>query len=122
MESSCVPAFPVSSANSAASWAFHPLPIDVGEVRKLSEIEQTRVLGHFEPVRETRRKSTGDRASTNPNVISGAALRVTSSPRISPKNPASLFELGLNRPLFELLRPSVVIRRRPKRVQFLGTA
>ena len=119
---SCVPVEPTLSTDPTGSWSFHPLPIDVGEVSKLSEIEQTRVFGHFEAVRETRRKATGGRASANPDVITGTALRVTLSPGVVSELPPSLYELGLKAPLFELLRPSVVVRRRPKRMKLLGLA
>ena len=119
---SCVPVEPTLSTDPTGSWSFHPLPIDVGEVSKLSQIEKTRIGSHFEPVRETRWKSTGERAPANPYVIPGTALRVPPSSGIHAKPSTSLFELGLKAPLFELLRPSVVVRRRPKRVQFLGVS
>ena len=119
---SCVPVEPTLSTDPTGSWSFHPLPIDVGEVSKLSQIEKTRIGSHFEPVRETRWKSTGERAPANPNVIPRAALGMAPSPGVNAELPPSLFELGLKAPLFELLRPSVVVRRRPKRVQFLGVS
>ena len=55
-----VPVYPFRSTYPAGPGSFHPLPIDVGEVRKLSQIEETRIGSHFEPVRETRGKATPD--------------------------------------------------------------
>ena len=120
MGCSCVPAFPISPADPASSWISHPLPIDIGEVSKLCEIEQTNVGGHFECVRETRGKPRLNWTSTNPDPSSTGTLRVTTAAGIEEKAPTSLKKLNLSYPSWEVLSPSVVIRRRPVRMQFLG--
>ena len=120
MSCSCVPVGPALSADPFSVEGFHPLPIDFGEVSKLCQIEQTNVAGHFECVRETSRESRLRSRSANPEPASGGALRVASSAGIKSELPRSLYELGLKAPLFELLRPAVVVRRRPKRMQFLS--
>ena len=120
MGSPCVPAFPVSSANSASRWTFHPLPIDLGEVRKLCKIEQAGVRSHLEPIRKSRRKSRHDRASANTDVISRAALRVPFSAGVTSEVVTPHAVDSLRHPDWEVLRPSVVIRRRPQRMQLLG--
>ena len=122
MESSCVPVFPFSSGDFLVAGVLHPLPIDFGEVSKLSEIEQTRVGSHFECVRETRGEPVFGRRSTDTQPATTGTLRVTSTAGVITESPASLYELGLKAPLFELLRPSVVVRRRPKRMKLLGLA
>ena len=119
MSCSCVPAFPIGPTHTGIRRVFEPVPIAFGEVSKLSEIEQPRIGTHFECVRKTRWGSTSGFRPANPESLPATALGVTSSPRIYPKNPVSLFELGLKAPLFELLSPSVVIRRRPQRMQGL---
>ena len=120
MESSCVPAFPISSGHTLVRGVLHPLPIDVGEVRKLCEIEQTRVGSHFECVRETRGEPVFGRRSTDTQPATRTALGMTSPTGVNSEEPPSLFDLGLERPLWEILKPSVVVRRRPERMQFLG--
>ena len=120
MSCSCVPVFPPISTDPFSVQGFHPLPIDVGEVSKLCQIEQTNVAGHFECVRETRRETLFLGRPANTNSAARAALGVTPAAGVQSELPRSLYELGLKRPLFELLRPAVVIRRRPERMQFLS--
>ena len=122
MSCSCVPVFPPISTDPGIGGVFHPLPIDFGEVSKLSQIEQTNVGGHFECVRETSGESRLGRRSANPEPAARRALGVPPSAGVKSELPRSLYELGLKAPLFEILRPAVVIRRRPKRMQFLGIA
>ena len=120
MSCSCVPVGPALSADPFSVEGFHPLPIDLGEVSKLCQIEQTNVAGHFECVRKTRRVPLLLGRPANTDAAARAALGVTPAAGVKSELPTSLFELGLKAPLFELLRPAVVIRRRPKRVQGLS--
>ena len=122
MECSCVPAFPISSAHFLVAGVLEPVPIAFGEVRKLSEIEQTRVGSHFECVRETRGVSIPRRRAADPEPFAAGTLRVTTATGIQEVSPLSLRRLNLTRPDWELLSPSVVIRRRPKRMQGLRLA
>lgn len=120
MSCSCVPVEPLISGDPGTSWVSHPLPIDIREVSKLCEIEEANVGSHFERVRETRGKPSLNWASANPEPSSAGTLRVTTSAGLEEKSPRSLKKLNLTYPRFELLGPSVVIRRRPVRMQFLG--
>ena len=122
MESSCVPVFPISSGNTLVGVVLHPLPIDFREVSKLSEIEQTRVGAHFECIRETRGEPVFGRRATDPEPTTTGTLRVTSTTGAEEISPLSLKRLDLTHPDWELLGPSVVIRRRPKRMQGLRLA
>ena len=120
MSCSCVPVGPALSADPFSIEGFHPLPIDIGEVSKLCQIEQTNVAGHFECVRETRRETLLLGGAANTKAAARAALGVTPAAGVQSVVTTSLYELGLKRPLFELLRPAVVVRRRPERMQFLS--
>ena len=116
----CVPAFPILTGNSSISHVGHPVPIDLGEVSKLSELEQTRVGTHFECVRKTPRKSLPRCTPTDVEPAATGVLRVTSTTGALEESPPTLRKTLLAYPLWERLSPTVVIRRRPKRMQGLG--
>ena len=117
---SCVPAFPILPRNSAVGDIGHPVPVDFGEVRKLSELEQTRVGTHFECVRKPPRKSITRFAPADVEPSPTGVLLVTTAAGLPEVSPPTLFKARLAYPLWERLSPTVVIRRRPKRVQGLG--
>ena len=122
MSCSCVPVFPPISTDTGIGGVFHPLPIDFGEVSKLSQIEQTNVGGHFECVRETRWIPRVIVGPADPDPITGAALRVTSAAGVDEDSPRTLRRDRLAYPAWERLGPSVVIRRRPQRMQGLDVS
>ena len=113
----CVPAFPVDPTNPLVSGVLHPLPIDLREMRKLCEVEKSCVGADFEGICETRREAVLGRRPTDPQPSTGTPCLVTTSAGLEEKSPISLKKLNLSYPRFELLRPSVVISRRPKRMQ-----
>ena len=115
MESSCVPVFPISSGDFLVAGVLKPVPIAFGEVRKLCQIEQTRVGSHFECVRETRGISIHGMGPADPEPFAAGTLRVTSAAGITEESPLSLKRVNLTHPDWEVLSPSVVIRRRPDR-------
>ena len=119
MESSCVPVGPTFSGDFLVAGVLKPVPIAFGEVRKLCQIEQTRVGSHFECVRETRGISIEGMGPADPQPFAAGTLRVTSAAGISEESPLSLKRVNLAHPDWEVLSPSVVIRRRPKRMQGL---
>ena len=115
-----VPAFPISPSNPFSGPGAHPIPIALGEVRKLCEIEKSCVGADFESICETSREPLHLVSPAEPDPITAGALRVPPSSGISGQDVLPRVLDGLRYPLFELLSPSVVIRRRPKRVQSLG--
>ena len=115
-----VPAFPILTGNSSISHVGHPVPIDLGEVSKLSELEQTRVGTHFECVRKTPRLAHPRSAPADEKPAPTGVLGVTSTTGALEISPPTLRKTLLAYPLWERLSPTVVIRRRPKRVQGLG--
>ncbi len=118
----CVPAFPIRPADPSAIWISEPLPIDIGEVSKLCEIEQTRIGSHFECVRETRRKPVLNWSSTDPVPSAAGALRVPPATGLTNEFATVLYESRLTHPAWEVLSPAVVVRRRPVRVQRLDVS
>mgnify|MGYP006136780877 CR=1 FL=1 len=116
----CVPAFPILTRNSPVSHVGHPVPIDLREVRKLCELEQTRVGTHFECVRKAPRKSLARCTPADVEPSAGTALRVTTATGLIEESPPTLYKAVLAYPLWERLSPTVVIRRRPERMQGLG--
>ena len=122
MSCSCVPAFPIGPTHTGIGRVFEPVPIAFGEVSKLSEIEQTNVAGHFECVRKTRWGSPSGFRPADPEPSASGTLRVTTAAGIQEDSPLTLRRLDLAYPLWERLSPTVVIRRRPKRMQGLGVA
>ena len=111
-----IPISPNLSVNPLTAERFHPVPVDFGEVRKLSEIEQTRIATHFECVRHAPCVPAFVRRPGDSDPSSAHALRLTPSPGISQELvTAGVIDL-LTYPDWELLSPAVVIRRRPKRM------
>jgi hypothetical protein len=116
MGCSCKPLFPASSINSFPIEGFHPVPIDFGEVSKLSQVEQTRVGTHFECIRETRCVPAFDRRSGDAKPFSAHALGMPPSAGIVKEPVTAVVINPLTYPNWELIGPAVVIRRRPKRM------
>ena len=94
---------------------FHPVPIALGEVCKLCQIDGSAGIGDLNPVSESCR-------------VAMAGLRTTDTPTLGPSGPTSagkplgvvvldpVLDVRLPRaPKWEVLKPSVVIRRRPQR-------
>ncbi len=120
MGNSCVPVEPTRSVNSFAIQRFHPVPIDLCEMRKLCEVEQSCSVADFEGVCETRCVPVFVGRTADPDPSSTAALRVSPTAGVIENRLPSRSNEGLSYPLFEIIGPSVVIRRRPHRVQSLG--
>lgn len=119
MESSCVPAFPITSGNTVVGVVLHPVPVDLREVGKLCEIEKSCICTDFEGVCETRWIPIPGFRPADPEPSASGTLRVTTAAGIKEESPRSLKKLHLSYPNWELLGPAVVIRRRPKRVKRL---
>ena len=115
-----VPAFPILPRNSAVGDIGHPIPIDFGEMRKLCELEESCVGADFEGICETPRKSLARFAPTDVEPSASGTLRVTTAAGVLEVSPPTLRKELLAYPLWERLSPTVVIRRRPKRMQGLG--
>lgn len=102
-------------ANSLSGEAFHPIPIALGEVSKLCEIEHSHRIRDGELVGETGRVTACRRAARNPDPLTTTTV-VLGVPGGQLKTGVStLLKTAIRYPAFEVLRPSVVIRRRPHR-------
>ncbi len=113
--------FPPVTRYALARWSAHPVPIALGEMRQLCEINQSHGVGDHEFVGETGRISvTGGAArdseplpttSVVPGVPMGALKNRVVTELVTP----------IRYPRFDL-SPSVVIRRRPQRPHPSGSA
>ena len=117
MKISCVPVFPIGATDTGVISGGHPLPIDLGEMRKLCELEKSCIGADFESICETRRIPIPGSGSTNPHPSATGALGMPPSTGRTEKLVPIAYSQRLTYPLWKLLSPSVVIRRRPKRVQ-----
>jgi len=97
-----------------AAWRTHPVPIALGEVSDLAEIEQATGTRNLELIGLPSGMSPGALSSTNPVSPPGFAEHLPPTGLHEKRIPAFLVN-DLRRPAFELLSPSVVIRRRPQR-------
>jgi hypothetical protein len=119
---SLVNLFPPVTSYSGTAWSRHPIPIALGEVSKLCQIDGSAGVGDSESVGETGRISVVGFAATNSEpfptttVVSGIAVR-----ELVHEVP-TLLKTPIRYPAFEFLRPSVVIRRRPQRPNPSGSA
>ena len=73
-----VPVFPLSPLDPFSGPGTHPIPIAIGEMRKLCEVEQSCVGADFESICETGRKPLHLMRSADPDPITTGALRVLS--------------------------------------------
>jgi len=114
MRTCLVNSCPPVTRYALASWRTHPVPIAFGEVRDLAEIEQATGTRNLELIGLASGMSSGALSSTNPVSTPDFAEHLTPTGLHGKRMPALLVK-GLRRPAFELLSPSVVIRRRPQR-------
>ena len=101
--------------NSRPRQVFHPVPIALGEICKLCQIDHPHGVGDRELVGQTPRIAASALAPANANPLSAVGDSAARTVRGSGEFVSALLVKSLRRPDFELLRPSVVIRRRPKR-------
>ena len=107
--------FPPVTSHTLAGWAFHPVPVALGEVSYLAQVEQATVTRDLE----------GVGLSSGVAVRRGIATHPVSPPPLTEHlppagsdDPSAIGRFTRCRakpPRWELLRPAVVIRRRPQR-------
>lgn len=114
MRSCLVNRFPPVTRYALSAWAAHPVPIALREVRDLAEIEQTTGTRNLELIGFALGRAGTGISPANP--VSLPRFTEHFPPTGLHKKPVPAFlAKDLRRPDFELLRPSVVIRRRPQR-------
>ena len=108
--------FPPVTRYALSAWRTHPVPIALGEVSDLAEIEQATGTRNLEGIGFPSRVSSG--GSCSADSVSSPRLTEHLPPHGShTKLVPTFLSNDLRRPAFELLSPSVVIRRRPQRDQ-----
>ena len=107
---------PSFTGNALPAWGTHPIPVALSEICNLAHIEQATGTRELEGVGLTSGISSRGLCPTNPVPLPGFAKHLPSA-RHPKKVPLAFCEQRLRRPDFELLSPSVVIRRRPQRDQ-----
>ena len=114
--------FPPVTRYALASWAAHPVPFALAEVRKLCVINETTSVSHLESVSSAGVHVSDRRLSAN--QTRGSALGRTPGlpmrPSVGWVRPTAATDI--RRPDFEFIKPSVVIRRRPQRPHPSGSA
>ena len=106
---------PPVSTDPLAIWASHPVPLALGEMRHFSEIPETAVLGDLELVHQAPGPARGNWRAGNPDPTSCFAEHLSSPAGLSVEVVTPAAVSNLRRPRWELIRPAVVIRRRPQR-------
>jgi hypothetical protein len=94
---------------------FHPVPIALSEICKLCEIDQSAGVGDLELVGQTCRVPLGRFASTDTQGLTSPGRSPSREMGCVIQRDTVLVASRLRKPLFEVLKPSVVIRRRPQR-------
>ena len=105
---------PMSTTKPFAIECFHPVPIDLGEVRKLCQIDGSARIRRFELIGQTCRISAPRLTSRYPKPCPAFGVTAPSAVGHLVQGVSAVVSRELRPPKFELLRPSVVIRRRPK--------
>ena len=106
---------PVITRNSFARQVFHPVPIALGEICKLCQIDGSAGVGDLDLIGESCRVALGGLAPTDTQG-SGSPGSSSSGQVACVVVLDSLDHVRLPRaPLWEVIKPSVVIRRRPQR-------
>ena len=106
---------PPLTAYTLTGWAFHPVPVALREVSYLAHIEEATGTRDLESVSEPCRVSITARTPTDPAANTGFAEHFTLPARVHGEAVTTFSRNSPQRPRWELLRPSVVIRRRPQR-------
>ena len=91
------------------------MPIALGEVRKLCQIDQSDRVGNSEPVGETGRIPVKGVAATNSEPSPTTTVVLGVPRRALEEGHSVLLKTAIRYPAFERLSPGVVIRRRPQR-------
>jgi hypothetical protein len=106
---------PVITRKTFARQVFHPVPIALGEICKLCQIDGSAGIGDLEPVSESCRVAmAGLRTTDTPALASPGCTSAGKSSCVVVLDP--VFDVRLPRaPKWEVIKPSVVIRRRPQR-------
>ena len=106
---------PVITRKTFARQVFHPVPVALGEICKLCEIDGSAGVGDLESVSESCRMAMAGFAPTDtPGLASSVGSSAGKLARVIELPP--VFDVRHPRaPKFEVLKPSVVIRRRPQR-------
>ena len=116
MRTCLVNRFPPVTRYALAAWRVHPVPIAFREVSDLAEIEEATGTRNLEGVGHSMGIPMLGSDSANP--VSPPRFTEHLAPTgIGEKAVSAFLEKHLRRPDFELLSPSVVIRRRPQRNQ-----
>ncbi len=103
------------SAQTLPGEIFHPVPIALGEMRKLCDINSSHGIRNRELIGQSCRRAVSRRASTDTQTLPTVGDTSAFTPRVMNELHSLKAGCDARRPDFELLRPSVVIRRRPKR-------
>ena len=120
MRSLLVNRFPPVTRYALAAWRVHPVPIAFREVSDLAEIEEATGTRNLESVGHSMGIPMLGRDSANP-VSPPRFTEHFAATGMHAKAVPAFLKKHLRRPDFELLSPSVVIRRRPQRNQpFIG--
>ena len=106
---------PFLTADSFPPGTRHPEPLPVGEVGNLSHVGEGAAVADLELVAKAGRMATPAWVPGNSVLPSALAIHPAPLGRTSDELVLPLSRMDLRPPLWELLRPSVVIRRRPQR-------
>ena len=110
-----VPLFPSVLADPLPPGAFHPVPVALSEVGKLCEMEQSCTPADLELIGLPGGVAVPGGTPTDAVPPSGLTKHLSLTARVHGKAVLPFRSNDLQAPLWELLRPSVVIRRRPQR-------
>lgn len=106
---------PVISRNTFPRQVFHPVPIALGEICKLCEIDGSAGVGDLDLIGQSCRVALSGLAPTD-TQRRGSSGSASSGQMSRVVVLDSLNDVRLPRaPLWEVIKPSVVIRRRPQR-------
>ena len=107
--------FPPVTSHTLAGWSFHPVPVALREVRHLAEVEQATVTRNLEGVGFSSGVARCRGMAADPMPASGLAEHLAPAAGVITPGVLPVSAVSAKRPRWELLRPAVVIRRRPQR-------
>ena len=113
---------PMFPRNSLPRQIFHPVPIALGEICKLCQIDGSAGIRDSELVGQTCRIPVPGFAPTDTQALTAVTPVPTFAVRALEVLEVPVAVPAIRPPAFELLSPSVVIRRRPQRPNPTGSA
>ena len=106
---------PPVPSNALTEWTRHPVPVDVGQICHLADIEERAATRDLELIGEPSWIAAGFRRPTNTKPHTALAKHLALAARVLEERVPAARPCRLRAPRFKVTSPSVVVCRGPQR-------